>query len=80
MRKGMIIGISLFVVIIGVIGLVNSWNNVQNSQRDLAIAKQNVISACQDEKAALLNPDLSTYDYQTHFPAYNEKCAQYTLK
>jgi predicted negative regulator of RcsB-dependent stress response len=77
LRKGVIIGISLFVVIISIIGIVNGWNNVQNAQNDVKKATADVIKTCQDEKAAMLNPDLPTDAYQNNLAHFNEACTKY---
>ena len=72
-----ILPLSMMVVIFGVVGIVNGWNNVQNANHEVELAKQNVIKGCQDTKAAMLNPDLPSDAYQNHLPDFNAQCAKY---
>jgi hypothetical protein len=79
MRKSakIILPISLIVIVFGIVGIINGWNNVQNRQREANNARADLIKTCQDEKAAMLNPDLPTETYQNNLAHYNAVCANY---
>jgi hypothetical protein len=73
-----ILPISLIVVIIGIISIASSYNNMQKAQQEANQAKQAFIKSCYDEKAGMLNPDLPTYAYQNNLARYNAVCATYS--
>ena len=84
-KKGTVIGISIVMVVVGVISVSLAYNNMKNAQENLAKSKDDLKKACFDDKNSLIQAGQfseSNTDprYQQNQNDYNTRCGDITGK
>lgn len=67
-----------FIVIVAVFAVIGAINILNAKADDLQTAQQQLGAACQQEKDAMLDPNLPTDSYNNELQYYNDHCGSIT--